>query len=337
MRNLITKTSFGNGTTEVLVRIKVDSGQLQSGNHLKIELDVSDLDSAEESITCRGVSSEFKKYASSYSKKDHRVVKACVRKFDDFCVEHEVPDTPFNQTECTMFRDYLYDELHGNTPGNYFKKFRMFLGTLVEEGKISDNPAHKVKLHFEEYSQKQSLAIDDLRKLQKMCIGSNEVLSAFLFACYTGLRWGDIKNLRFRNVDLDNRSIDIIQSKLTNHGNKARLVTYINKAALNILRAHKDRHIDNSQDECVFDLPSYSAMYRNLQSIIKIAGINKHITFHCARHTFISLLIANGIDIKTVADLAGHTTTKHTERYVHSMSSHLRESIEKLDICLYSN
>lgn len=44
MRNLITKTSFGNGTTEVLVRIKVDSGQLQSGNHLKIELDVSYLE-----------------------------------------------------------------------------------------------------------------------------------------------------------------------------------------------------------------------------------------------------------------------------------------------------
>ena len=63
---------------------------------------------------------------------------------------------------------------------------------------------------------------------------------------------------------------------------------------------------------------------------VKRANIHKHITFHCARHSFITNIMANGANIKTAASLAGHSTTRHTEKYVHIIDELKQKAVDSL-------
>ena len=60
------------------------------------------------------------------------------------------------------------------------------------------------------------------------------------------------------------------------------------------------------------------------------AGINKHITWHCARHSFAVNILNNGANIKTVASLLGHSGLKHTEKYTRAVDSLKTEAIMSL-------
>ena len=58
--------------------------------------------------------------------------------------------------------------------------------------------------------------------------------------------------------------------------------------------------------------------------------VYKRQTFHCARHSFITNIMANGANIKTAASLAGHSTTRHTEKYVHIIDELKQKAVDSL-------
>ena len=62
----------------------------------------------------------------------------------------------------------------------------------------------------------------------------------------------------------------------------------------------------------------------------KRAGIQKHITFHCARHSFITNIMLQGANIKTASVLAGHSTVRHTEKYVHIIDKVKQQAVDSL-------
>lgn len=63
---------------------------------------------------------------------------------------------------------------------------------------------------------------------------------------------------------------------------------------------------------------------------MRSAGIDKHITFHCARHLFVTNLLLNGANIKTASELAGHSTIRHTEKYIHIADELKRKAVDSL-------
>jgi integrase len=109
------------------------------------------------------------------------------------------------------------------------------------------------------------------------------VWRSFLFACNTGLRWCDIYALRFSSVDIENSMLNLIQQKVKDHSSKAVLHLNLNKNALSLLKKYIGK-----PNEKVFQLPTYNYSLRLLDHIVKDAGIEKHITFHCGRHSFIT-------------------------------------------------
>ena len=64
--------------------------------------------------------------------------------------------------------------------------------------------------------------------------------------------------------------------------------------------------------------------------MVKRAGINKHISWHCARHSFAVNILNNGANIKTVASLLGHSGLKHTEKYTRAVDSLKQQAIDSL-------
>ena len=82
--------------------------------------------------------------------------------------------------------------------------------------------------------------------------------------------------------------------------------------------------------EYIFHLPSTTAIAKNLKNWMKKTKIDKHISFYCGRHSFACMLLMKGANLKTVADLLGHTTTQHTLKYLNYVDPLKDEAINKL-------
>ena len=84
-------------------------------------------------------------------------------------------------------------------------------------------------------------------------------------------------------------------------------------------------------------LTDASWISRPLKVWIEASGIKKHITFHCGRHSYASLLLENGVDIYTIKSLMGHTNVKTTQIYTHLVNEQKEKAantlyIENLDL-----
>ena len=135
-------------------------------------------------------------------------------------------------------------------------------------------------------------------------------LDAFLFCCYSGLRYSDFVRLTAQNlITVDGCQWLSFRSQKT--GVKISLPLYLlfHGKALTILDRYK------SDLKSFFSLPLNSTVNRELKRIKVLAKLNKHFSFHTARHTHATLLIYNGVQITTVQKLLGHRSVKTTEIY----------------------
>jgi site-specific recombinase XerD len=83
-------------------------------------------------------------------------------------------------------------------------------------------------------------------------------------------------------------------------------------------------------DKKIFNLPSHVMLHKALKHWTAKAGITKHLTWHCGRHTFATLILSNGSNIKTVASLLGHSGLEHTQKYVRAVDSLKEAAINSL-------
>ena len=85
-----------------------------------------------------------------------------------------------------------------------------------------------------------------------------------------------------------------------------------------------------TKESLVFNLPSYEGCCKSVKRWVERAGIDKHISWHCARHSFAMNILNNGANIKTVASLLGHSGLKHTEKYTRAVDKLKEDAINSL-------
>ncbi len=263
-------------------------------------------------------------YLAQYHQKDIRLVRGVftqLRKFHTGVLLLNNITPRF----CHSFLDYLHRNLNGNSPVNYFKKFKMCLNACVKSGLILQNPANGIRLPQYNDVTKEILSEKELTQLALTPCRNSEVKRAFLFSCMSGLRWCDVKLLCYRNIDFAQKRLTLIQKKVAGHSSHSVLHLNLNASALYLLKVQS-----GSSEERVFHLPSHSYCLRMLNEWTRKAGIRKHISFHCARHTFITNLMASGANIKTAASLAGHSSTRHTEKYIHIIDTQKQQAVDNL-------
>lgn len=267
----------------------------------------------------------FAGFLADYRRKDIKIVYAVGKYLHRFVGKKTLPISLVDKKFCEDFFLYLQQHLHGNTPVGYFKKFKMCLERCVEDGLLLANPARGIRLIYSDELVKDILSADEIQRLADTPLADSEVKRAFLFACHTGLRWCDISVLRYKSIDYQRRIITIRQQKVMSHSSKAVLHLNMNDTTVNLLRLRS-----GDPDDLVFALPSYSYTRRVLHHWTKAAGINKHITFHCARHSFVTNIMLGGANIKTASLLAGHSTIRHTEKYVHVIDELKQKAVNSL-------
>ena len=141
----------------------------------------------------------------------------------------------------------------------------------------------------------------------------NHVKDIFLFSCFTGLAYADVKKLSTNDVVLGidgEKWIKIKRSKTDTRSSIPLLPT-----ALAILDKYKD-HPDVTNKQKLLPVLSNQKMNAYIKEIADLCGISKNLTFHLARHTFATTVtLSNGVPIETVSKMLGHKSLKTTQHY----------------------
>jgi integrase len=239
---------------------------------------------------------------------------------------------PIDITEnlCKRFRQFLLDRYTGETPGNYYARFKWVVNAAKSDGYFQKNPTETVFSKSNPSTRlKENLEVEEyLRLLITPCL-NEEVKAGFIFCCYTGLRWVDAKRIEWSDIRGSILTTRIIQAKT---GQPVILTLHpIAKAILEKQRLKAEALYYQNQQ--VFSLPNRDGANKVLDQWIKNARIDKHITWSCARLSFSILLQDKNVDDATVAYLMGHTTTEQVRKtYKRYRPKDQTETINKLPI-----
>ena len=221
---------------------------------------------------------------------------------------------PFAQIDMHLiesFRDFLLKAPRGgnksgtisqNTASTYFTLFKAALHQAFIDSYFDVDIAAKVKGIPEQESRREHLTLDELNTLAHTPCDIPVIKRAALFSALTGLRHVDIKLMTWQEVVEDGNRYRLDFTQRKTHG-----VEYMPISA----QAHQLCGERQEGNRLVFEgLPDPSWISKPLQRWIQSAGITKHITFHCFRHTYATLQLANGTDIYTVSKMLGHTNVR---------------------------
>lgn len=203
-------------------------------------------------------------------------------------------------------------KLVNKTIDSYCISLRTALSEAVRQGLLLSNPwsrldmADKVKVPP---SKVEYLTIGELKKMMQADCPSSLAKAAYFFACFTGLRISDIRKLTWGDIHYEGEQpyLSVMMTKT----DKPVFIPLSRQA-----RRWLPERGDAPSEQKVFDqLVNMSNLCENLKKLAKNAEVNKHITFHTARHTFATMLLTLGADIYTVSKLLGHSSVKATQIY----------------------
>ncbi len=278
----------------------------------------------------------MKMYADRYTKADIREIRRACRCFGDFLASSPVygryavklRPAQISKDMIRAFTEYLTDRFVGEGPSTVYRRFKKIIKNAVENDVILKNPTTGITIRVDYNTlRKDILNMDEIKMLiATHCRGENpDVRRAFIFCLYCGLRWCDVKDLTYGNVDYSNRLLRFEQSKTKGHSASSGVVIPLNDALLKLIG-------DGDRQALIFPLPSHTMCLKALRHWTEKAGIMKHITWHCARHSFAVNILNNGANIKTVASLLGHSSIRETEKYTRVIDSLKEAAINSLPV-----
>lgn len=219
---------------------------------------------------------------------------------------------------------------HTNTIAKHLTHLRIYVNAAILRGLMSeeDNPFHKRRISHRPFTHTH-LTPFELEKLERLTVSPKQqhlrhALDAFLFCCYTGLRYSDFVRLTTANIQRGTTHTWInTESQKTGASISLPIDLLFEGKALVLL----NRYSDNM--DAFFHLPSNSTVDKRLQSIAQHAGIRKHFSFHSARHTNATLLLMQGVNVTTVQRLLGHKNVKTTMNYCEVINQTIIKELKK--------
>lgn len=218
--------------------------------------------------------------------------------------------------------------------------------TFAYQNKIIDcDYKVSIKLKANKIQKSVALSKDEQNKLEQYIIQNKRYYHyGIVIALYTGLRIGELLALKRNDIDFKNKLIYVNKTFETTSQNH-RTITYedlpktnnsirelpISNQLLSILKELKSisncDYIVVSHKNTPIKIRAYQKSFENLLNKLKI----KHYSFHSLRHTFATRLLENGVDVKTISELMGHSSPTITlNRYVHTNLENKRKAMNNL-------
>lgn len=274
--------------------------------------------------------SDFLAYFKSIAWKKHQKWQVCYRHFSNFMDGH----CTFGEVTVDLVRrfgQYLLTtnqlkfekkKMKQNSAAGYFSTFRALLKIAYRDKMIRENINDFLdKIEYED-TKKEFMTLDELKQLANTPCEIPVLRKASIFACFTGLRLSDILQLEWEHI---------IPASDGGYCMRIRTEKTETEATLPISDEALEFCGERGEGKVFKGLQRGMAQHP-LRRWIKKSGIQKHITFHCFRHTFAPLQIAMGTDIFTVSKMLTHKNVSTTQIYAELVNEKKRESANKISL-----
>jgi site-specific recombinase XerD len=263
----------------------------------------------------------IRKIGTQMAKATYERYLTCLKHFQDFLSkEFGIEDLPICEIDKEIyerFELYLRTEKKctNNTTVKYIRNFNKIVRIAVEKGWITRSPYKDVGFKIEEIDMPYltHAELDTLYKKEISIQRLDLIRDVFIFCCYTGLAFSDVKELTGDNIILgiDNNNWISKHRKKTNVNSKIPLWSVPEK----LIEKYKSNPV------CIFrgvllPVPTNQKMNAYLKEIADICSIKKRLTTHTARRTFATtVLLQNGVNMEAVSKMLGHTSLYMTRKY----------------------
>ena len=212
-----------------------------------------------------------------------------------------------------------------NTAMKTMKTLKTVILYGIKLGVIHSNPYLGVKLHLEPVDR-GFLTEEELQSIIKKDFEIDRlgfVRDLFVFSCFTGLSYIDVKKLKADNIVTLN-GIEWIKMAREKTSTPVSVVLFDGTKC--IIKKYEN---DPKRKDKLFPSMSNQKMNQYLKEIATSCGIKKNITFHMARHTFATLTLSKGVPIESVSRMLGHTNIKTTQIYAKITNKKIEEDMTK--------
>jgi integrase len=230
-----------------------------------------------------------------------------------------------------MVEQYQTEKMERNRPATvnrHIATLKHMFTKAVEWNMVEEEVlkrVRRVKLLQENNRRLRFLSAEECVRLVEEC--DSHIRPMVVLALNTGMRKGEILNLKWENIDFKNKFILLNQEQTKNSERKEIPINNSVKEALQKITRRLDiQYVFYNQKTC----RQYDNVAKSFNRALKKAGI-QDFKFHDLRHTFASQLVMAGIDLATVKELLGHKTLTMTLRYSHLAPGHKLRAVDLLD------
>jgi site-specific recombinase XerD len=249
--------------------------------------------------------------------------------------KYSVSDFNINEIDHAFITEYEYflrsiRKCANNTAVKYIKNFKKIIRICLANGWLDKDPFANYKSKVREV-ERDFLSQEEVQAIYTKKFATdrlNLVSDIFVFSCFTGLAYIDVKNLAQSNISLgiDGKRWIFTHRQKTESPSRIPLLQIpeeiIQKYAANAQCLNEDR---------LLPILSNQKMNSYLKEIAGVCGINKELTFHIARHTFATTItLTNGVPIESVSKMLGHKSLKTTQHYAKILDKKVSDDMQLL-------
>ena len=217
-----------------------------------------------------------------------------------------------------------------NTTAKFIQFFKRIVILALNNNYITKNPFSQYQIRLQQVDR-EFLTMEELITIMqaKFTVRRLELIrDLFVFSCWTGLAYIDLKNLRRQHLYT-------IDGQLWIRINRQKSKKMSTIRLLDIPKLLLEKY-DNPTLENLFPVPSNQKTNAYLKEIADICKIHKNITFHVARHTFATTIaLSHGMPMESLAKMLGHSNIKTTQIYAKITDHKLNQDMENLEKVIY--
>lgn len=255
------------------------------------------------------------KYSQGSYKNYKTTLKYLIEFVKSFFSKTDIPLDKMDYKFCENYFSFLTTKKQCNTNGanKQLQRVKKIVNYAIKLGYINSNPIASYSLQFKP-ARKIPLSMEEIDRLVKLNLERktlSQVRDIFIFQCYTGLSYSDIKRLRSSDIEKDGKGV--LWIKMERQKTEIEFSVPLLKPATKLVESYLKT---NEGDFYLFPVLSNQKMNDNLKVIQEIAGLSKNLTTHIGRHTFATTVtLNNDVPIETVSKMLGHTNLRTTQLY----------------------
>ena len=253
--------------------------------------------------------------------------------YEEFLKKNKLNFKKISYNDITKYNKYLKEDLKlsSSSIARHLSSLRSFYNYLLSENIVSDNPFKLVSSPKKEIKLPNYMKYKEFEEMINTCDDSilgirNRCLLEILLS--TGARIGELINIKLSDINISSKEI-----KVLGKGNKERIV-YINDHTVDALKKYlrnsrplllNNKRSDNLFINHIGGNLTTRGVREILDNIIKKSSLNIKVTPHMFRHTFATMLLNEGCDLKSVQELLGHVNMSTTQIYTHVSNNYIKE------------